>query len=78
MNLYSYTSIKLNIYTHRNRPATWYGREDIQGWLPTMKAYLLVMKFKHRRQANTDMPANTAMPMFLTSCEVEMHKKAYS
>ena len=43
------------------------------------------MTFKHQRQANTSMPASTAMsvnaamptdtamPVYLTSCETEMH-----
>ena len=35
--------------------------------------YILVMTFKRRRRANTAMPANIAMLMFLTSCETEMH-----
>ena len=35
--------------------------------------YILVMMFKHEKRANTAMPANTAIPIFLTSCETEMH-----
>ena len=31
------------------------------------------MTFKCQRRANIAMPANTAVPMFLTSCETEMH-----
>ena len=27
----------------------------------------------YQRRTNTAMPANTAIPMFLTSCETEMH-----
>ena len=34
---------------------------------------LLVILFKRWRQGNTAMSANTAMPMFLASCETEMH-----
>ena len=36
-------------------------------------ACLQVMTFKRRRQANTAMPTNTAIPMVLISCETEMH-----
>ncbi len=48
--------------------------------------YILVMTFKRRSRANTTiylseydmpanaaMPANTCMPIFLNSCETEMH-----
>ena len=31
------------------------------------------MTFKHRRRVDTAMSANTATPMFLTSCEADMH-----
>ena len=33
----------------------------------------IVMMFKRQRRANTGMPGNTAVPMFLTSCGTEMH-----
>ena len=41
------------------------------------KEYILVIKFKQGERilllpANTAKPANTAMPMFLTSCETEI------
>ena len=39
--------------------------------------YILVMTFKRQRQANIAMPANTAMPMFLTSCDTETHIYIY-
>ena len=39
--------------------------------------YILVMTFKRRRLANTAMQANSAMPMFLTTCQTEIYIYIY-
>ena len=36
-------------------------------------AKLIVVTFKRRRRANTVIPANTAMPMFLDNCDRNAH-----
>ena len=38
---------------------------------------ILVMMFRCQIRVNTAMPANSATPLFLTSCETEMHVWKY-
>ena len=42
-----------------------------------VQAIRVLMMFKRRTRANTAIPANTAMPMYLTGSETEMHISKY-
>ena len=52
-------------------------RKNNQGAKHAEDTDLLLMTFKRRRRANTAKPTSTAMPIFLTSCNTEMHVWKY-
>ena len=48
---------------------------ETTGLEATMHGVLVIpeMIFRYQRRVNTTMPANTAISMFLTGCETEIH-----
>ena len=69
----SYCNIYIYIYLYLIRPYAAIQIYSSTSPLMTHFARKLVMMFKRQRQENTAMPENTAIPMFLTGCETEMH-----